>query len=79
MPRHALLALEPFEHRGLFAADIGAGAVVDVEVESPAVDVVLADQLGLIGLVDRGLQPLALTDVFAAHIDVGGVAPPWRS
>ena len=59
-PRHALLALERLEHRGLFAADIGAGAVMDVEIERPAVDVVLADQPGLIGLVDRRLQTLAL-------------------
>ena len=58
---------------GLFAADIGAGAVMDVDVERPAVDVVLADQPGLVGLVDRRLQALALEDVFAAHVDVGGV------
>ncbi len=44
---------------------------MDVDVEIVAVDVVLADQLGLIGLIDRGLQALALTDEFAAHIDVG--------
>ena len=78
-PRLALLALEAFEQRGFLAADIGAGAVVDVEIEVPAVDVVLADQLGLVGLIDRGLQTLALADEFAAHIDVAGVARPWRS
>ncbi len=72
-PRLALLAFEAFEQRGLLAADVGAGAVVDVEVEVPAVDVVLADQLGLVGLVDRRLQPLALADELAAHIDVAGV------
>ena len=55
-PRLALLALEAFQQRGFLAADVGAGAVVDVEVEVPAVDVVLADQLGLVGLVDRRLQ-----------------------
>jgi hypothetical protein len=42
--RLALLALEAFEQRGFLAADIGAGAVMDVDVEIPAVDVVLADQ-----------------------------------
>ena len=31
--------------------------------------------LRLIGLVDRGLQALALADEFAAHIDVAGVRP----
>ena len=46
---------------------------MDVEIEVPAVDVVLADQLGFIGLVDRGLQALALKDELAAHIDVAGV------
>ena len=43
------------------------------EVEIAAVDVVLADQLGVVGLIDRGLQPLALADEFAANIDVAGV------
>src|SRR5262249_45306386 len=69
-PRLTLLAFEAFQERGLFAADIGAGAVGDVEIERPAVDVVLADQLRLIGLIDRGLQMFALADEFAAHIDV---------
>src|SRR5271166_639512 len=69
--RHALLAFERLEHRRLFAADVGAGAVVDVKVERPAVDVVLADELRFIGLVDRRLEALALEDVFAAKIDVG--------
>ena len=73
-PRLALLALEAFEQRRLLAADVGAGAVMDVEVEVVAVDVVLAEQLGLIGLVDRGLQPLALADELAAHIDVARAA-----
>ncbi len=39
--------------RGLLAADVGAGAMMDEEVEIPAMDVVLADQPGLISLVDR--------------------------
>ena len=32
-PRLALLALEAFEHRRFFAADVGAGAAVDEQVE----------------------------------------------
>src|SRR5581483_6273210 len=71
--RLTLLALEAFEQRSLLATDIGAGAVRDIEIERPAVDIVLADQLGLIGLVDRGLQTLALPDELAAHIDVAGM------
>src|SRR5438270_5210749 len=47
--RLALLALEAFEHRRLFAADIGAGAAVDEEVEIVAAAAgVLAEQPGLI-------------------------------
>ena len=34
-----------------------------------------ADQLRVIGLVDRGLQHLALADELAADIDVGDVRP----
>ena len=78
-PRLALLALEAFQQRRFLAADIGAGAVMHDDVEIPAVDVVLADQLGLIGLLDRRLQPLALANEFAADIDVAACARPWRS
>lgn len=46
--------------------------MVHVDVEIVAGGVVLADQLGLIGLLDRALQRLALADELAAHIDVGG-------
>ena len=72
-PRLALLALERLHQRGLFAADVGAGAVVDDDVEVPAVDVVLADQLGVIGLLHRRLEALALADELAADVDVGDV------
>ena len=44
-----------------------------VKVERPTVDIVLADQPGFIGLIDRGLQMLALPDEFAAHVDVADV------
>ena len=47
---------------------------MDVEIEVVAVDVVLAEKLGLIGLIDRGLQALALADEFAAHVDVARAA-----
>ena len=35
-PRHALLAFEALEQRRLFAADVGAGAAMEVEVERPS-------------------------------------------
>ena len=72
-PRLALLALEAFEQRGFLAADISAGAVMQIEIEIPAVHVALADQLGVVGLVDRRLQCFALADEFAADIDVAGI------
>src|SRR3982074_3827133 len=43
---------------------------MQIEVEIPTVDVVLADQLRFVGLIDRGLQILALADEFAANVDV---------
>ena len=48
--------------------------MVDIEIERITVDVILAEQLGVIGLIDRGLEPFALTDELAAHIDVAGAA-----
>ena len=47
--------------------------MVDDDVEVPAVDVVLPDEPGFIGLVDRRLQALPLANELAAHIDEGGV------
>src|SRR4029077_15658306 len=72
-PRHSLLAFEAFEQRRLLAADVGAGAVVNDDVEVVAVEVVLADEVSLIGLRHGRLQPLALADEFAADVDVTGV------
>ncbi len=43
-----------------------------IDFKVVAVLVALADQLGLVGLVDRPLQRLALADELAAHIDVSG-------
>ena len=45
-----------------------------IKIKGIAVDVILADELGVIGLVDRGLEPFALADELAAHIDVAGAA-----
>jgi hypothetical protein len=62
--------------RGFLAADVGAGAVVNVDIEIPARPArVLADQAGGVGLLDRLLEHLALADVFAAYIDVAGLRP----
>jgi hypothetical protein len=72
-PRLALLALQAFQQRRLFTADVGAGAVVDVHLEVPAVDVAGADQARASGLGHRRLQHLALADVLAADVDVANV------
>ena len=77
--RFAFLSFEAFEERGLLPANVGSGAVVNVKVEIPAVDVVVANELGLISLLDGGLQALALTDELAANIDVGGVSAHGES
>ena len=72
-PRLALLAFEAFEQRCLFAANVSAGAVVHVDVEIPAMHIVLADELGVVGFLDRALHRLALIDVLAADVDVASV------
>src|SRR5690606_5887434 len=59
----------------LLAADIGTRAVVDDDLEIPAVLVVLADEFGLVGLVDGALQRLALANELAAYINVCSLGP----
>ena len=71
--RLALLAFQAFEQRGFFAADISAGAMMDENVDIPAVLVVLAEKTRIVAFVDRGLQRFALADIFAAHVDIAGV------
>ena len=69
--RLPLLAFQAFQQGGFLAADIGAGAAVDVDIEVPARAAgVAADQPGGIGLLDRGLQALGLAVEFAADIDI---------
>src|SRR6516162_4471206 len=72
-PRHSLLAFETFQERGFLAADIGAGAMVHDDVEIEAVDIVLADELGVISLLNCSLKPLAFANEFTSHIDVASV------
>ena len=47
--------------------------MVDVEVEVPAILVVLADQAGFVGFIDGALEGFTLADIFAAEVDVAGV------
>ena len=70
----ALLALEALQQRRLLAADIGAGAAMQIELEIIARAAgILADQPGRVGLVDRRLQMVRLVDELAADIDVAVV------
>src|SRR5215217_1455039 len=69
----ALLAFERFHQGGFFAADVGAGAVMDDDVQIPAVYIVLADQLGVVGFLNGLLKTLALAHELAAHVDEGKV------
>ena len=71
--RLALLALEALEQRRFLAADIGAGAVVDDDVEVPPALVAGAQEPRIVAFVDCRLERLALADVFAADVDVGVV------
>ena len=67
----AALALEAFEQRGFLAADIGAraDAQFDVEVEARALDV-LAEPARFVRLFDRGLKHLGDDRIFRAQIDI---------
>ena len=49
--------------------------MVHDKIEVPAVDIVLADQLGLVGLRYGRLQTLALAHELAAHVGITAVRP----
>ena len=73
-PRHPLLALKAFQQPGLLAADIGAGAAMDDDVEIPPRSAgVGADQPGFARFLDRRFQPFRLAEEFAPDIDEGGM------
>src|SRR5690606_19829328 len=70
-PWLALLAFQALQQRRFLTADIGTGAMMNMNIEIPAALVVLAQQSGIVAFVDRSLQRLALADEFAANVDVG--------
>ena len=70
--RLALFALQAFDHRGFFAADIGTCAAMDEDVKIIAgLGSVLADQAGGIGLCHCGFEDFCLINIFTANIDIG--------
>src|SRR5690606_25230309 len=73
-PRPALTALEAVEQARLLAADVGARAPVDVDVEPMAgAEDALAEDAGLVAVGDGLLENLGLGEELTADVDVGGV------
>src|SRR6185503_10253926 len=70
--RLGALAFERLDERGLFAGFVGARTTVhvDVAVEAAAEDV-LAEEPGLVGLLDLRLENLLDVEELAADVDVG--------
>src|SRR5436305_326344 len=58
-----------------FNASKSISTVSKIKLEIPAMDVVLADQLGLVSLIDGGLHDLPFAQEFAADIDVTNMRP----
>ena len=72
--RHAALALDRGDQRGLLAADERAGALLDLEVEvQAAAEDVVAEQAALLRRLDRHAQALDGERVLGAHVDVAVV------
>jgi hypothetical protein len=64
------------DHRGFFAADVGARAAMDEDVEIVARTAgVLAEQARVIGFGHGGEQRFGFADIFAANVDVGRAGP----
>ena len=73
---HAALALDRVHQRGLLAADEGAGAFLDDEVEvQPAAQDVLAQEAVRLRLVDRFAQRLDGQRVLGPDVEVAALAP----
>ena len=72
----APVALDGAHEGGLLAADEGAGAQAQLQIEVKAgVEDVLAQQTVLLGLPDGGLQPLDGDGVLGPDVDVALVGP----
>ena len=71
-PREAALSLEALEQRRLLAADVGAGAGMDHEVEGvTGAEDVGAERAVRVGLVARLLQALEAEGELASAVDEG--------
>ncbi len=72
-PRHAALALDRFDHRGLFAADVGAGAAPQMDRRQRARRIFL--QRGDLALEYRAAARVLVAQV---NIDLGNLRRPRR-
>ncbi len=77
---HPALALETLEHRGLLAADVGAGAEPHFEIEGVcAAGDLLAQVAALVGCGDRLVQRAQCVRIFRAQVDIAlGRARAYR-
>src|SRR5205085_11303266 len=73
-PGLALLAFEAFEECRLLAADIGPCSMVEIKIEVPAMDIVLANKTRFIGLIDCRLKVLALANELASYVDIADMS-----
>ena len=71
-PRIGALAFERFDQAGFFAADVGAGAAMDVDLDVEAgAENVFAEEILRARFFDRAFQDLRAFGKFAADVDVG--------
>ena len=74
--RLAAFAFDRIEERGLFAADIRAGAAPDFDVETePASHHVIAEQPRRARRIDRVLEALRRQRIFSADVDEAELGP----
>ena len=73
-PRIGALAFERFDQAGFFAADVGAGAAMNVnlDIESGAENI-FAEEIFGARFFDCALEDFRAFREFASYIDVGGV------
>src|SRR5207244_13587546 len=73
--RLAAAAFDRFEERGLFAADVGARAAPQLEVEGEvAAEDALAQQAGRATCANRVREPLVRQRILRANVEVAALA-----
>ena len=77
--RLSLFPLDRFDQRRLFSTDISSGASVEIDVEIVTGSTgVLADQTGLVGLVNGLLDVRSFLVEFSTDVDVGWVGRSYE-